>query len=198
MGRLFCIIGKSGSGKDTVFKKLLCEMPSYIKPVVTYTTRPKRDNETDGVEYHFITENKLSEFKKAGKIIELRQYDTVKGIWYYCTVDDGKIALDKGNFIVIATLEGLYGLKKRFGSAAVPLYIDVEDGERLLRALLRERMLSSPDYSELCRRFLADSEDFSQERLKKAGITVSFSNENLENCIENLKKYILSFDSKNE
>lgn len=198
MGKLFCIIGKSGSGKDTVFKRLLHEMSAYIKPLVTYTTRPRRDNETDGVEYHFITENELAEFKKAGKVIELRQYDTVKGIWYYCTVDDGKITLDKGNFIVIATLEGLDGLKKRFGDSVVPLYIDVEDGERLSRALFRERTLSSPDYYELCRRFLADNEDFSQKRLKKAGIAMLFSNENLENCIESLKNYIFSFDSKND
>lgn len=197
MGRLFCIIGKSGSGKDTVFKRLFCEMPTYIKPVVTYTTRPRRDNETEGIEYHFITENELEKFKKAGKIIELRRYDTVKGIWYYCTVDDGKIALDKSNFIVIATLEGLCGLKKRFGNAVVPIYIDVEDGERLSRAIFRERTLSSPDYAEVCRRFLADREDFTQARLKAAGITKSFSNENLEICIENIKYYILSFDNKN-
>lgn len=196
MGRLFCIIGKSGSGKDTVFKRLLFEMSPIIKPVVTYTTRPRRDNETEGVEYHFITESKLAEFRKAGRIIELRQYDTVKGVWYYCTIDDGKITLGESSFIVIATLEGLCGLKKRFGSAVVPLYIDVEDGERLSRALFRERTLSSPDYAELCRRFLADSEDFSNSNLRQAGITTSFSNGNLESCIENIKKYILSFDGK--
>ena len=94
MGRLYCLIGKSGSGKDTIFKHLLSDSELSLSPVVTYTTRPRRDNETDGVEYNFITDERLNDYKKSGKIIELRRYDTVKGAWYYCTVDDGRINLD--------------------------------------------------------------------------------------------------------
>ena len=60
-----------------------------------YTTRPIRENETDGVEYHFVTEEKLEELEKAGKVIELRVYDTVQGIWKYFTADDGKMDLSE-------------------------------------------------------------------------------------------------------
>lgn len=126
MGRLFCIIGKSGSGKDAVFKQLLSDSELKLTPVVTYTTRPKRVNETIGVEYNFISESRLLEYKNAGKIIEMRKYDTVKGVWYYCTVDDGVINPANGNYLAIATLEGLEGLKRRFGDLAVPIYIEVE------------------------------------------------------------------------
>jgi guanylate kinase len=197
MGRLFCIIGKSGSGKDAVFKRLLCDVTLKLTPVVTYTTRPRRVNETNGVEYNFITESELFEYKKAGKVIEMRKYDTIKGVWYYCTVDDGVINLANGDYLAIATLEGLSVLKERFCDAVVPLYIEVEDGERLSRALLRERSQASPDYCELCRRFLADSEDFSKSRLNAVGINSFFANDNFDRCIKQINTYILNYDKNN-
>lgn len=190
MGRLFCLIGKSGSGKDTVFKRLLNDRELSLSPVVTYTTRPRRDHETDGVEYHFIKNEELIKYKNAGKIIELREYHTVQGIWYYCTVDDGQVDLSKGDYLTITTLEAFEGLRKHYGASAVPLYIVVEDGERLLRALNREKSQHAPDYYELCRRFLADHEDFSDRRMKEAGITKEFLNQNLEQCVSEIKKYI--------
>jgi guanylate kinase len=191
MGRLFCLIGKSGSGKDTVFKRLLDDGGLFLSPVVTYTTRPRRDNEKDGVEYNFISECELTKYKNEGKIIEMRQYETVKGIWYYCTVDDGKIDLSCGNYLTIATLEAFAALKKRFGDNAVPLYITVEDGKRLSRALSRERAQHTPDYYEMCRRFLADRDDFCDARLNEAGITRKFPNDNLSRCVTEIKNYIL-------
>lgn len=192
MGKLFCLIGKSGSGKDTIFKKLLEDRELVLSPVVTYTTRPKRDSETDGVEYNFVKKEDIMRFQEAGKIIELRKYNTVHGVWYYCTVDDGKINLQNGDYLTIATLEGFAGLKRRFGDDAVPLYINVEDGERLSRALSRERSQRFPDYNELCRRFLADSEDFSEKRLRAAGITRQFENDNIERCVLEIKQFIKS------
>lgn len=74
----------------------------------------------------------------------------------------------------------------------IPVYIEVEDGERLQRALLREREQEKPKYEEMCRRFLADQEDFSEENIRKAGIKLRFANENLELCVENIIKYINS------
>ena len=74
----------------------------------------------------------------------------------------------------------------------IPVYIEVEDGERLQRALLREREQEKPKYEEMCRRFLADQEDFSEENIREAGIKLRFANENLELCVENIIKYINS------
>ena len=65
---------------------------------------------------------------------------------------------------MIGTLESYEKLKTYFGNEkVVPLYIEVEDGERLTRALAREKTQKEPKYAEMCRRFLADSKDFSEE-----------------------------------
>lgn len=73
----------------------------------------------------------------------------------------------------------------------MPIYIEVEDGERLSRALNRERMQESPKYEELCRRFLSDAKDFSREKLKEAGITRRFVNQDLDETEEEIRRAIL-------
>ena len=82
-------------------------------------------------------------------------------------------------------------LKKYFGEDKVcPILIDIDDGERLQRALTRERKQESPKYEELCRRFLADARDFSEEKLAEAGITTRFYNEKLSECVRQIESYI--------
>ena len=80
-----------------------------------------------------------------------------------------------------------------FGEDKVyPIYIDIEDGIRLERALDRERRQASPNYDELCRRFLADNKDFSLENLSNLDINKFYINEDLKQCINSIKKDILS------
>lgn len=191
MGKIFCIMGKSGSGKDTILKEINKIKDLNLKTIVTYTTRPKRNNETYGIEYFFIDKEKLEEFKEEGKIIECRTYDTVHGKWYYLTVDDGQINLEKNNYIVIVTLEAYSDFRKYFGDdKLVPLYIDLDDGIRLERALKREKEELKPNYNEMCRRFLADNNDFREEKLLENNIVKKYNNENLEECIKNIEKTI--------
>ena len=114
-------------------------------------------------------------------------------MWHYFTADDGQIDLKNHDYLGIGTLESYQKMKEYFGQdTMVPLYIEVEDGERLSRALTREKMQKSPRYAELCRRFLADCEDFSEEKLLEAGITQRFSNVNLEECMAEIEKKITS------
>lgn len=190
MGKIFYLMGKSASGKDTLYKQLLGQHPE-MGTVVLYTTRPKREGETDGVEYHFTSPDVLEEFEKNGKIIEQRTYQTAFGPWSYATVDDGQICLEQKNYLVIGTLESYEGMRKYFGAEAmVPLYIYVDDGVRLMRALERERAQKKPKYQELCRRFLADEADFSEEKLRAAGIGHGFENENMELCLKAINRAI--------
>ena len=164
MSKIFFVLGKSCSGKDTIFQSLKENKQLNLKTVVGYTTRPMRVNEKDGVEYFFVDQNKLEELKKAKKVIECRDYNTVYGIWSYFTVDDGQIDLNNGDYLYIGTLESYEQMIDFYGEdVVVPLYIQVETGERLARAVNRERNQSEPKYKELCRRFLADEEDFSEE-----------------------------------
>ena len=85
---IFYIMGKSASGKDSLYKKLLAS-DLRLNRVVIYTTRPKRDGESDGVEYYFVDKKFLDDNKE--KVIEERVYHTVFGDWFYATIDDGKI-----------------------------------------------------------------------------------------------------------
>ena len=191
MGKIYCLLGKSSSGKDTLFKMLLEESGLALKTIVPYTTRPIRVGEQAGVEYHFVTEETQKKLEAEGKIIELRAYDTICGVWKYFTVDDGQINLATDNYLVIGTLESYVKMRDYFGAEKlVPLYVEVEDGERLLRALTRERAQKEPNYAELCRRFLADSVDFSAERLKAAGICRWFENTEKNTTCKELVSYI--------
>ena len=194
MGNLFCLMGKSSSGKDTVYKQLLEEESLSLLRIIPYTTRPIRFGETDGTEYYFVDEKKLADLENAGRVIELRAYHTVHGVWKYFTVDDGQIDLEKHNYLMIATLEAYVNIWDYFGgSAVVPIYMEVEDGERLQRALDRERMQKEPKYAELCRRFLADAEDFSEEKLADAQIKVRFFNDSLKETCKKITAYIRTF-----
>ena len=192
MGKIYCMMGKSSSGKDTLFKLLLANPKLSLKNIVPYTTRPIREGETNGVEYYFCTEQCLRELEQSGKIIELRAYDTIHGVWSYFTVDDHQIQ-DRGqNYLMIGTLESYQKLKEFFGNdRVIPIYIEVEDGIRLQRALERERAQKYPKYEELCRRFIADAADFSEEKLSEAGIVVRFENNNLQKTAENIEQYML-------
>lgn len=142
-------------------------------------------------EYVFTDETHVQQLESAGKVIELRAYHTVYGIWKYFTVDDGRIDLSAHSYLYIVTLEGYQKIQRYFGSSqVVPIYIEVEDGERLLRAIARERQQKTPQYEEMCRRFLADAADFSEEKLTEAGITRRFINKDMEGTIREITEYI--------
>lgn len=190
MGKIFYVMGKSASGKDTLYKRIKEQAPR-LKTVVPYTTRPIREGETKGGEYHFTTAEALERFRAQGKVVELRTYHTACGPWSYATVDDGQIDLEAFDYLMIGTLESYRSTKAHFGEGAlVPLYIETEDGERLSRALARERAEGEPKYAELCRRFLADEEDFCEEKLREAGITVRYENSGLEDCLDRILEKI--------
>lgn len=198
MGKIYVVIGKSASGKDSIFKYLREDETLKLKTVVGYTTRPIRIGEQDGVEYFFVSDDRFECLKVEGKIIEYRTYQTINGPWNYFTVNDGQIELEKSDYLFINTLEAYNQIRKYFGEdKVIPIYIEVEDGERLSRALKREKKQLTPNYAELCRRFLADNEDFSEEELRESGIERRFENNDIQECIEEIKKYINN-DQKNE
>ncbi len=185
MGKIFYLMGKSASGKDTIYKKVKEVLPE-LKPIVIYTTRPIREGEKDGREYFFVNEERLDTLQKSGKVIELRAYDTVHGIWKYFTADDGQFD-GEDHYLAIGTLESYVKLRDYFGAERlVPLYVEVEDGLRLERALARERTQAKPKYEEMCRRFLADAADFSEDNLNKAGITHRFYNTKADKCVKEI------------
>lgn len=195
MYKIACIMGKSGVGKDHIYKALLEDEALGLNKVVMYTTRPKRSGEQEGVEYHFTDEAAVHKFQREKRIIEMRTYETVQGPWRYFTVDDGQVDLDEGKYLVIGTLEVYASYVKHYGKDVVmPIYIEVEDGLRLERALKREKKEVYPKYKEMCRRFLADCEDFSPDRLAENGITKFYGNNgDIGECIEEIRTDIFKY-----
>lgn len=188
MNHLYYIMGKSASGKDSVYQRLLRELP--LKPLVLCTTRPRREHEQDGREYHFITPERFAAMQAEDLLIEARTYHTEAGEWSYCTAKDAA-DLRAGSYLAIGTLESYLPIRAYYGAdAVIPVYIEVEDGIRLQRALDRERREKTPRYAELCRRFLADTEDYSEANLAAAGIVRRFRNLDLAACTAEVRAYI--------
>ena len=191
MGKIFCITGKSASGKDAVYTRLLEDAGLGLEPYVGYTTRPMRSGEQNGVEYFFTTKEELCALEAAGKVIEKRTYHTVYGDWSYYSVDSENTDLENHDYLYIGTLESFIKIRDYYGKGRViPVYIEVEDGLRLMRAIKREQQQKVPGYKEMCRRFLLDSEDFSEEKLSAAGITKRFQNTDFEACVKEIIEYI--------
>lgn len=191
MGKLYVLMGKSATGKDTLLYTLLHEKEIDMKEVVPYTTRPIRAGETHGKEYFFLTKEEMYELEEKGKIIECREYDTVHGPWFYFTVDDGQIDLKNGDYAMISTLDGYVKIRQYFGKEnVVPIYITVDDSTRLERALERERRQKMPCIAEVCRRYLADEADFSPNRLDEADIPGGIVNDTIEHAMEQLLSII--------
>ncbi len=191
MGKIILFMGPSSSGKDTIKRRLIKENKFALKEMIMSTTRPKRTGEVEGRDYYFKTEKEMLELEEQGKIIEKRKYDTIYGPWYYFTTSSS-IDLENYNYIGSNTLEGLDQFVKFYGiENIISLLIKLDDGIRLQRALDREKREESPKYQELCRRFLADSLDFSKENINKRHITSIINNDsNLDNTMEEVEKVL--------
>ena len=161
MSRVFCLVGKSCSGKDTLFSRILERHPQLV-PVIPHTTRPMRPGEADGQTYHFVSEAQLRQYEAQGQVIEKRVYHTTQGLWTYFTL---RFSLDTDR-LLITTLQGARALMDCYGHQTVHIvYLHTDDRTRLLRYIDRESRQEQPDYAEVCRRFLADQSDFSEGRL---------------------------------
>ena len=192
MGRIYYIMGKSATGKDTIYKEVLKQRPD-LKTIVMYTTRPIREGETDGVEYHFRSISEMEELRDSGKMIECRMYQTVFGPWYYFTMDDMQFDLESdANYLMIGTLESYEKMLCYFGQDTIsPIYIEVPDGIRLQRAVARDSQQKKPNYKETRRRYLADEDDFAEENLNRLGIQKRYINLDLDECMKSVLEDIL-------
>lgn len=191
--KIIYIVGKSSVGKDTIYKILKQRM--NVKPYVLYTTRPIRTGEENGVNYYYLKQEEMEKYinEKDSKVMEYRTYNTIYGPWTYATIVDGQFESNK-DLLMEGTLESYNAVKKYFENNekvnVIPIYIEVDDGIRLERALKREREQENPKYEELCRRFLADSKDFSESKIIESGIKKRFQNINIEDCIKEIIEYV--------
>ena len=200
MANLVYIMGKSSAGKDTVYQRLKDEIDT--NQYVPYTTRPKRDGEQDGREYNFLNREQFEELKQNQKVMEYRNYNVInakgeKDIWTYATIADSQWE-KQGDFLSIGTLESYTNIVKYLKEhperdlKLLPVYISIDENERERRARKREETQEKPNYVEMERRLKADNIDFSEEKLRQAGIgeKQTFENYDLDECIKNIIGYV--------
>ena len=182
---IYYICGKYAVGKDSIFQELVKR--SDLKRIIPYTTRPMRPMEKEGEEYHFLLEEEFLKLLSEGKMMESRSYDTAFGLWYYGTAyEEGFREKGKG-FLCIGTLESYNSIKDYLGQEFIqPVYIELEDELRLSRAKAREQGNDPKALEELERRFQADNKDFSEEKLREAGIKKRYHNLDFDKCVEEI------------
>ena len=158
MYKIICLIGKSGSGKDTIIQKLRADLKIPI--AISFTSRPMRTGEIQDLTYHFVSDNYFEGNKE--KFIEQRLYkvinqDGTKGIWRYGLTEE---SFEEGTNLVIVDVNGYKALRKFFGRDNVlPFFIHCSDATRLNRILLRG---DGSNKLEVMRRFEADEKDFKE------------------------------------
>ena len=182
---IYYICGKSAVGKDSIFQELVKR--TNLQRIIPYTTRPMRPMEKEGEEYHFLSKDEFLKFLSEGKMMESRSYNTAFGIWYYGTAYEKCYRDNCYGFLCIGTLESYNSIKAYLGQEYIqPIYIELEDSLRLSRAMAREQDNSPMAMEELERRFQADNKDFSEEKLREAGIKKRYHNLDFDKCVEEI------------
>lgn len=149
--KIIALFGESASGKDTIQKLLTEKYPLTFNPIISCTTRPKRDNEEEGIDYYYLTNEQFAENVLNGEMLEATSFND----WFYGTRLQ-ELNKDKIN-VGVFNIEGIECLLQDNRLEVYPVYIYATDKIRLLRSLSREK---NPNCHEICRRFLADEKDF--------------------------------------
>lgn len=190
---LVVICGPAGSGKNYIIDKLASECPESMNLVIPDTTRPPRDSEQNGVQYNFLTGDEF--FKK-------KHFDeTCFNNWYYGTPMDA-IVSEKSNVLILNPSALLYiynrqdtilhWFQQRDKMEDIKIriqvfYINAPDRIRIQRQLNRE---FEPNVHEICRRFLADEEDFIKIKKIPMFKLNNVTESDAEECIAVIKKSI--------
>lgn len=149
--KVIALFGKAGSGKDTVLRALVNKFPDRYNEIVSCTTRPPREGEQEGVNYHFLTVEQFTEKVLNGDMLEATEFNN----WYYGTALSS-LSTEKIN-VGVFNPEGIRCLMEDNFVDLIAYYVQVGDKERLIRQLIRE---VDPDVKEIIRRFSADEKDF--------------------------------------
>lgn len=192
MQTIYFILGKTGSGKSTIYNKIISDKEfvneNDIKPLIYCTTRKKRENEIEGVDYYFTTMNDyLIDFRDK-KVIESREYTKIdEGIVrYYTTIDN--IESQKCNALICAGSVDQYFSYRKQGYRVIPIVIGISNYNRITRILNREKNISDNKIKEICRRFLEEDNEFNKFYEDQPTLSLFFDNNEDGNIDINLIK----------
>ncbi len=141
-GYLFIVSSPSGGGKTTLIRRLLAKPPGEpLRFSISHTTRPRRDGEGDGREYHFVS---AAEFEKMARAGEFLEHNEVHGNFYGTAKSEVLPRLAAGEDVILdIDVQGARDIRKAYPEA-VSIFIVPSSGEELERRL-RKRGLDGED-----------------------------------------------------
>ena len=181
MYKIIALIGKAGSGKDTMMHKVL-ERNLNLHEIVSCTTRPRREGEVEGINYFYLTPEQFGDKVLHDEMLEATCFND----WFYGTSYDSL----RSDIINIGVFNptGVDSLLSRPDVEVQVYYVMASDKTRLLRQLNRE---DNPDVKEIIRRYSADEIDFSDLDFE----FIPLVNETKEDLTTGLKEILSSFES---
>lgn len=149
---IIVLVGKTASGKTTVANEL-CKN-HYYKRIITYTTRPMRENEVQDVDYHFISDEQFNRMVENNEFTEYKRYNTAHGVWSYGSVITSEQEQSDDCYVIILTPQGLRDLSKKM-SRYIAFYLNVSFESQLER--LKKR---GDEEQQIIKRLINDAKDF--------------------------------------
>ena len=149
---IIVLVGKTASGKTTVANEL-CKNHGY-KRIITYTTRPMRENEVQDVDYHFISDEQFNKMVENNEFTEYKRYNTAHGVWSYGSVVTLEQELSEDCYVIILTPQGLRDLSKKM-SRYIAFYLNVS-----LKSQLERLKKRADEEQQIIKRLENDAKDF--------------------------------------
>lgn len=119
--KIVALMGEAGSGKDTILHKIMEKYPSYFHEIVSCTTRPPREGEKDGINYHFLSIDEFTRKILNGDMLEATEFND----WHYGT-DRESLTIDKIN-IGVFNPEGIRCLQEDDNIELYVFYVRAAD-----------------------------------------------------------------------
>lgn len=183
--KILALFGKSAAGKDTL-QKTLVNAPINTNSIVSCTTRPPRENEIEGEDYHFLSVIDFTKKVLDGSMLEATCFRD----WFYGTSIDSlkEDCLNVGVF----NIAGIECLLTDPNIKVYPVQVEAFDKIRLLRSLQREQ---NPDCKEICRRFFTDEEDFNKTKIIPSFVFQNNSKEEFKTELNRLLNWLTEIDA---
>lgn len=182
MSDILVIIGKTASGKDTIVNKLIST--HGFKKIITYTTRPMRQNEQQNITYRFVSEEDFHNKVDSGFFAEWKSYDTEFGVWYYGTAFEDLNNADNSTIIILAP-DSYRDIVNRLSNKPKSVYIYANN------STIKERLISRGDNKdEAQRRIEHDNTDFKGIENEVDKIFYNNKGTNIANVVEKIIKWL--------
>lgn len=179
-GKLYIISGPSGSGKDTVMKKVFERLPD-LKFSISSITRPMRVGEVEGDKYHFISKDEFLDLIKNDLLLE---YNEFAGNFYGTPIIPVKNCIENGEDMLIEVdVNGAYNIRKKL-KETVSIFL-MPPSMEILEERLRNRATDSEEAIKN-RLLIAKSE---MDRSNEFDYTVI--NDNIDNAVDKIVKIII-------